>query len=230
MTFGIIHYAYLTEALLMTACVLLLVRRFVSQKNRMTLVFTFFILGYALLCFLYFGRGFFDQGVDGSILMYRSGMVVSAVIPAILAVFMIYPMVAAQGGLSNAKPLAFLLLVLWLMAVVAAFLLIIGTVGFSFSFNDFDVYSTTFAPLSYTAIVAIPISVAVVDALAMALMYMRETEAFFRMRALLLLVGWVVVLSGQVMLLSATTLVLNPVLITSGTLLMAAAILRRKPS
>ncbi len=229
MAFGLIHYVYLVEALFMSACVLLLVRRYLLQKNRMTLVFTVFTVSYVLVGFLYFGRGFFDLLTDQSIVTYRAGMSVTALTPAILALFMFYPMIAERKG-AAARNVVLLLLAFWVLALLSVSLLLTGTVAPSFSFENFDVYSTAFGPISYMVILAMPISIALVDALAIIMMYLRENESFYKMRALSLLVGWLLVLVAQIMLLGPATLMLSPLLSTVGVLLMAATILRRTPT
>jgi len=229
MAFGLVHYVYLMVALLMSVCMLLLIRRYLQQKNKMTLVFTLFILSYLLVGFFYFGRGFFGLNTDESELIYRAGMACTALTPAILAVFMFYPMMAERQG-AVAKYIAVLLFVVWVLTLFSMSMLSLGTVIHSYSFDYFDVYYTTFGPIPYIGILGIPIGIALVDALAIIMMYLRESDYFYKMRAMFLLVGWLVVLAGQTLLLEASTLVLGASLTTIGVLLMAATILRRKPT
>jgi hypothetical protein len=146
-----------------------------------------------------------------------------------LAIFLFYPMIMERGGIKAARLTSVFLAALWLFTLVSGFMILAGTATPSYSFEAFDVYSTTFGPMPYLGILSIPISIALIDALVIAQIYAREKEPFFKTRSLLLLVGWLLTLFAQVALLSTMTLLLNPVLSVIGMLLMSLTVLRRKP-
>ncbi|MFW9978252.1 MAG: hypothetical protein ACFFEJ_09250 [Candidatus Thorarchaeota archaeon] len=226
MAIGIIHILFMADAAIMTVCAMLIFRRYFEQRNILTLVFSVFLLTFALMCYSYFGRGLFEMNTDGSVLLYRISILFTLLAPFLLAVFGLYPKIleGAQSSSGNAKITIILCLVVTLISLVLAFL---GDVTYRYAVESMDIYQLTFGAIPYLGILIGPVLIAILDAGIFLLMYKRETDPFYKMRAMLLFIGWVFAIVGQLSLLSPSVMLLQPLLFALGTVIMALAILRR---
>jgi len=227
---GPIHYFYLAAFAVTAVCTLLLVRRYLEQRNTLSLAFTFVIGASTVFCLLMFGRGFFDAGSDGSILMYRAAMIATTLIPALLSIFLFYPLILERKQTGKDMLVRVVLLFIWVFAIVGMLLISVLPSTHLYAMYEFDVYSVSYGPISYTMVLAIPVLTVLIDALVIMMMVIRENEKFYKMRALLLMLGWLLVLAGELVLLVPILLILNPLLFVTGTVIMALAILRKAPT
>lgn len=226
---GLLHYFYLVDTVITATLTLLLVRRYLQQKNVLSLLFTFVIFSSTVFCLLMFGRGFFETSTDGSIMIYRMSMVATVAIPALLSAFLFYPMILEKKQTGKAWTTKAALFLIWIFAVIGMILVSISPAVLSHEEYGLDIYSVSFGPISHPIILAIPVLTVLIDAGVIAMMAAREREKFYKMRAVLLLLGWLLILAGELMLLVPGFIILNPALFVSGTLVMAVAILRRAP-
>lgn len=228
--FGLPHYFFLVDTVIVTILTLLLVRRYFQQKNVLSLLFTLVILSSAVFCFLMFARGFYDASTDGSILLYRLSMVVTTLIPALLSVFLFYPLILEKRQAGRTGALYAALPAIWAFAILGMGLILISPAVLSHEVFGLDIYSVSYGPISYLMILAIPVLTVLVNAVVIMMMAVRERERFYRTRAVLLLVGWLLILAAELLLLAPTLLILNPIVFVCGIVVMSAAILRRAPS
>lgn len=228
--FGLPHYFFLVDTVIVTILTLLLVRRYLQQKNVLSLLFTFVIITSAAFCLLMFARGFFDANTDGSILLYRLSMVATVATPALLSLFLFYPLILEKRQTGKAGVPYAALSLIWIFAFIGMALILISPAVLSHEVYSLDIYSVSYGPISYLLILAIPVLTVLVNAGVIMTMFIREKERFYKTRALLLLLGWLLILAAELLLLVPELLILNPLVFVGGVVIMAAAILRRAPS
>jgi len=226
---GLLHYFFLVDTTVTVVLTLLLVRRYVQQRNVLSLLFTFVMFSSLIFCFLMFSRGFFEANTDGSILVYRLSMIATIATPALLSVFLFYPWILEKRQAGKAGATKAVLLLLWVFAFVGMLLVSISPAVLTHEEYSLDIYSVSFGPISYTLILAIPVLTVLINAVVIARMAVRESEKFYRTRAILLLLGWLLILAGELLLLVPGYVILNPILFGAGVVMMAAAVLRRAP-
>jgi hypothetical protein len=228
--FGLPHYFFLVDTVITAILVLLLLRRYFQQKNILSLLFTFVMLSAVEFCLTMFARGFYDANTDGSILFYRLSMIATMATPALLSIFLFYPLILEkrQAGKSGGTEVA--LSLVWVFALVGMALILISPAVLSHEEYSLDIYSVSFGPISYAMILAIPVLTVLINAGVIMMMAVREKERFYKMKAVLLLLGWLLILAAQLLLLIPGLLILNPLVFVLGVVVMAAAILRRAPS
>ncbi len=227
MALGIIHYLFAADAIIMTVCFLLLLRRYFEQRNNLTLVFSLFLLVFTLICYSYFGRGFFDMNTDGSMILYRISIIFTLLAPFLLAIFGFYPMMIEGKGSSSGNIAKWILILSLIVTLVSLVLAALGEIAYRYSVESMDIYQITFGSIPYLGILAGPILIAVLDGIIFLMMVRRESDSFYKTRATLLFIGWILALVGQLSLLSPALMILQPLLFGLGTMMMAIALLRR---
>ncbi|MDF1540614.1 MAG: hypothetical protein P1Q69_17080 [Candidatus Thorarchaeota archaeon] len=230
MAFGIVYLVYALNAFVMTIVFVMLLRRYLAERNKLTLLFSLVILSVTFMCYVFIGRGFFEANDFGSIVFYKLYVIGTTPTAALLATFMLYPLIIQAGGFAKGKFLTIALVLVWILTIITPMFVIFGDVAFTYSELNVDIYSVSFGPLSYIAILASPLIIGVLDIFGFAAMAARETESFYRMRAILLMVGWTLSVIGIVIVLSPALLILNPILFGAGAMTMAFGILRKPPS
>ncbi len=227
MALGIIHFLFLVDAFVMTICTLLLFRRYFEQRTLLTLIFSTFLLSFSTMCYAYFARGLYAMNTEGSILLYRFSILVTVIAPALLAIFVLYPIVLEGKEGSSGQAAKLILLIGWIVTAFSVILTIIGEASYRYTVDTMDIYQLTFGIIPYIGILLGPVVIALLDAFIFGLMIRKETEPFYKTRAILLFLGWILALVGQILLLSPDFMILNPILFGAGTFIMAIAILRR---
>lgn len=227
MAFGIIHFLFLVDAIIMTICSLLLFRRYFEQRTLLTLVFSLFLFSFSIMCYAYFGRGLFEMNTEGSILLYRFSILITVLGPSLLALFVLYPIALENKGNTLGMLTKIILVIIWAITAISGFLTLIGDVAYRFTVENMDIYQITYGFLPYLGIMGVPVIIAIIDLLVFGVMIRKETETFYKNRAVLLFTGWLFTMIGQLSLLSAELMILHPILFGTGTFIMAFAILRR---
>ena len=230
MAFGIIHFVYAVNAIIMTIIFVILLRKFADEKNRLTLLFALFILSILFMCYTFVPRGLFEANDPGSIFFYKISLICTTLIPTTLVTFMLYPSILQRGGFSEEKLLTIVLLLMWFITIIIQLFIFFGDVSLSYTELNFDSYQVTFGPVSFLAIIAVPIVFAIVDLLGFAIIAVREKESYYRQRALLLLLGWTMSFVGIAAGTIQALIILTPILFGAGIVIMAYAILRKAPS
>ncbi|MBS3795608.1 MAG: hypothetical protein KGY80_11960, partial [Candidatus Thorarchaeota archaeon] len=89
---------------------------------------------------------------------------------------------------------------------------------------------TSVIPFTYQIILGIDAVYALIAAAFLVQMIRVETESFYRTKAILLLLGWLIIVFAQFLLLSVQLSVITPVISLLGMSMMAFSILRQPPS
>ncbi|TFF91533.1 hypothetical protein EU545_03770 [Candidatus Thorarchaeota archaeon] len=232
MAFGIIHYAFLVDAIGIGICMLLLLNRYREQRNMLTLVFVLFLLTLTLQASLYFIRGLWSASAAEDILAFRFIQANHIFIAILLIVFLLYPQIKQKEGTLEAKRLQIFLIVVIIVGVIGMILPFISEISWTYD----DLYGlphytlASAIPFTYQIILAIDAVYAIIAAIFLIQMIRIETESFYKTKATLLLVGWLIIVFAQFLLLSSALSLLTPVLSLVGMLLMAFSILRQPPS
>ncbi len=228
MVLSIIHYLYLGGAVLLLASALILIARYLYLRTIVTLIFTVFVLCFAGMSLAYFSLGLFGTNTAESILTYRIAMMLTFFTPTLLLTFFLYPLLQQYKNKDQTRyRLTLLIMPLsWIVAVATDIVTLIGEVTLRYTFLDFDVYAVSLGPLSYFAIVSGPLSIAVINIAIMIAMVLREHDKSYRMRAVLLTIGWILAVFGVVCFITEATMALTTIA-PIGVLLMSIAIRKR---
>jgi len=225
-----LHYTYLTMSVIVSLCVALLVRRYLTQRTTLTLAFTAFMVSYAINAFLFAVRGFFLDGSPEEVLLWRltNVMYVAMVIP--LAVFLAYPYLQEKAGTTKATMVKLVIGFSFVVAIFNLMMVAVSEVDPTYV-DDYGLphyQLVSFIPNTYVLTLFLVILVGLFSPVFLIIGARRETDSFYRNRALMLAVGWVVVIIGQVLMLNRTLVIANPFVTLAGLLLIVTAVLRKK--
>ncbi len=229
MAFGIVHIIYAMNAAVMTLTFVIIFKKYLTEKNKLTLIFSLVILTYAVICTIFVGRGLFDANTAGSMLFQRLYVVTMPIIGISLATFIFYPIIIQRGGFKDGGAVTLLYTILWAVAFTTMFMLGTGEMTYQYSELAVDLYSITWGGLSYSQILSIMLVIGTTDIIGLAIMVYLESDPFFKTRALLLFVGWLMSVVGVVLVIIPGLLILNPVVFGLGGYIMAYGILRNPP-
>ncbi len=231
MAFGILHYGFVVTAMVVTICILLLIQRYLKNRNRLTLAFTAFLIAYAASAYSYWMRGFFDiQSAEEVLLwLFSNYMYPLMVIP--LFVFLAYPYIIEKAGTNTALITKIAIAYSFMTGIFNFVIIAISNVEWTHT----DPYGLSHYALNLTAIpyiyyitLVFVVSVAFFSVFLLGAAVQRETDPFYRTRALLLLIGWLCVFLGQLLLLSPTLAIVQPMVAIPRVLLIATGVLRTK--
>lgn len=232
MAFGVIHYAFLADAVGIGICILLLLNRYREQRNLLTLIFVGFLLSLTVQASLYFVRGLWAASAFEDILAFRFIQSNHIIIAILLILFLLYPQIKQKEGTPEGDRLRILLLVLVIIGIFGMVLPFISEITWTFD----DIYGlshynvTSVIPFTYQIILGIDAVYALIAAAFLVQMIRVETESFYRTKAILLLLGWLIIVFAQFLLLSVQLSVITPVISLLGMSMMAFSILRQPPS
>ncbi|MBD3404952.1 MAG: hypothetical protein GF411_02315 [Candidatus Lokiarchaeota archaeon] len=229
MAFGLLHILFLISGVLIVGCILFLSRRYMAQKNTLTLVFTLFLISYAIIGFAYGLRGFFDPQTAPEILLWVLTNLMYPIMVVPLAVFLAYPYLQEQIGTLTGF--------ITRLVMIFAFVVVVFNWGVIFTsdieFTYIDLFELThyalvsdFIPYAYYLTLLLDIVVATFSAIFLAISFKRETDSVYKQKALFLLLGWLLVSYGQLLLLSPTLAIIHPLTSMSGVILLVLGVIR----
>ncbi|TXT54793.1 MAG: membrane protein of unknown function [Candidatus Thorarchaeota archaeon] len=229
MAFGLLHYLFLVSGVLIIGCILFLSRRYSNQKNTLTLVFTLFLISYAIIAFAYGFRGLFDPQTTPEIILWILTNLMYPIMVVPLAVFLAYPYLQEKIGTPTG--------LITRIIMIFAFLVVVFNWGVIFTsdieYTYIDVFGLThyslvsdFVPYAYYLTLFLDIVVATFSAIFLAISFRRETDSVYKQKALFLLVGWLLISYGQLLLLSATLAIIHPLTSMSGVILLVLGVVR----
>ncbi len=193
-------------------------------------MFTMFMVAYALDAFFFFLRGFYALESVGDIIFWKLTNVMYPIMTAPLAVFLAYPYLKEKAGTATAWGIR--LVMLYSLVVLVFNITLVAISDVSWTYNDLYGMShfslESFIPHTYYLTLGLVISVALISVVFLAIAARRETDSFYKNRALLLMFGWLIVVLGQMLLLSPVLAILNPFVIITGMLLLVVGVLRTK--
>ncbi len=228
--FGLVHFTFLFGAIVLGICFLLILQRYLAERNFLTLIFSTFLLTYVVTGLIFFMRGLYIENAPEDIFLFRLTLIMPMILATLMTSFIVLPLIGQKEGTTLEKVYKGLLLVIGIELVLEMIIALSADVVFTFTADSLAHYTLTpFVP-TYALLIFFILSTAAITFILLLQMVIKETESFYRMKALLLLIGWVFVVVGQVMFLSAATAFLNPPMGGFGMLLIAIAILRKPPS
>ncbi len=233
MVLGIIHYTFLAGGILLLIAAFSLFMYYRTHRLRLTQVFLLFILSFAGMNFTHFTRGLFATLTPESILLFRIAVIFTSLATAFLATFLLYPLILQQKDKTKTRYwlATGTLLLVWVLVIASVTMLMLGETTVHFEVLDFVIYRVTFGPLTSLVIVLMGPGVASFLSLGiMIMMAIRESSKFYRMRAIILSIGWSLVVVGQLFILLEETIIFNPILVPFGIILMTMGIMRRTPT
>ncbi len=228
--FGIVHFTFLLGSILLGICFILTLRRYITERNFLTLIFSLFLLTYVITGVMFFARGFYTASQPEDILLFRFTLIAPMMLATLLTFFIVLPLIKQKEGTLMEKVYKAILAVVAIELVAEVFVTLTSDAVYTFTDDSLAHYSLSpFIP-NYALVLVFILTTAAITFILLIQMVIRETEAFYRTKALSLLIGWALVVLGQVTFLSPVTAFLNPPLGGIGMLLLAIAVLRQPPT
>ncbi|NWF95710.1 MAG: hypothetical protein HXY34_06175 [Candidatus Thorarchaeota archaeon] len=234
MAFGLINYGFAIVLLCALACLAALLRRYIMQRNNLTLVFSVFMTGYATTAATYTFRGFYSVGEPMELLLWiiQNYMYIVMVVP--LALFLIYPLLQQRKGQKSYWSVMGLVVVILIVAVFNALMIQLSAIEYTYTDNyglphyalEFPVGSGSH--LVYYLTLILDVAVSTISLVLLAISYKREADPFYKRKSLLLVVGWTIATYGQLLLLGPSLAIFNPFTSVAAALLVAAGVLMSK--
>jgi len=232
MAFGIVGYSAAFAFVCAIVCFLAVLRKYSRQRQGLTLVFAFFLAAYAMITLTYALRGFYLIGDPTEILLWTLSNYLYIVITVPLALFLLYPLLRQTKGQGSYY-------VLWAVIAAIAFIVVFNTsmiaisqIEFTFTDNyEFAHYRLVYPPIPNVYIITLFLDVMVsnVSLVLLGISYRKETDSFYRQKALLLVVGWAITTYGQLFFLDPSLVVLNTPAILTGAILVTIGVTRSQP-
>ncbi|MEM2142919.1 MAG: hypothetical protein QXS20_04935 [Candidatus Thorarchaeota archaeon] len=230
MAFGLLHYTFLVTGVIVTVCVLVLLKRYFSQKNTMTLAFTAFMAIYMTGLLTYASRGLFDLQSAGDILLWRIGIALTGIMGVTLSIYFAYPTMKTKASVWRSRYSAFVLITS--IVFLGIFLTLPFVCDASHTYTDSYGLShyrlEQVVPFAYEIVIGAALITVLYVAIFLFVAMRNESDPFYRLRALQLLVGWLAITLGQALLLHPTLSILHPVVAVIGALLLVHAVVRTK--
>jgi len=227
MVFGIINYAYAIAAALTTVSVIAVLSRYIRRRQGLALFFVFFLVACVAISLTYALRGFYEINTDPELLLWTLSNYLYIVITVPLALFLIYPLFRQTKGQRSNYILWATVVVIGLIVVFNASMIAISQIEWTFTDNfGLNHYRLVYPliPNIYIITLGLDVMVSNVSLVLLAISYRKESDLFYKRRALLLFVGWTIVTYGQLLLLGPSLAILNPFAIVIGAILVSTAV------
>ncbi|TXT55717.1 MAG: membrane protein of unknown function [Candidatus Thorarchaeota archaeon] len=220
MAFALIHYISLISAVALFIATAAVGKKYASNRNPLTLVFVIFILLFAVSMLLNFSKGFFEPAGIEDALLSKAGLSLGLIVTALFSSFLLYPLSVQYRETTKQKIILVVMAAMWLLAGYAAFIL--GTLEIEFT-GVVDGASNFRMPM---AILGVIIFESFVNIGILLLVVLREKDPTFRTRTLILLVGYTIFITAEMIDSIAHLAVIVPLVSMVGLLTMTYGILR----
>ncbi|RDE14372.1 MAG: hypothetical protein C4K47_04280 [Candidatus Thorarchaeota archaeon] len=227
MAFGIVNYAYAIAAALASVCVMAVLSRYIRRRQGLALFFVFFLAACVVLCLTYALRGFYEVYQAPELLLWLLQNYMYIVITVPLALFLIYPLLQQTRGQRSYYILWAVIAAIGLIALFNALMIAVSQIEFTFTDNyGLAHYRLVYLPIPNVYIITLGLDVMVsnVSLVLLAISYRKESDPFYKRRALFLFVGWTIVTYAQLLHLEPSLVILNPFALIIGTILVSIAV------
>ncbi len=229
MAFGIINYAFAITTVCALVCFLAVLNRYMRQRQGLTLFFAFFLVAYAAVSLTYALRGFYEVNEAPELLLWTLSNYLYILLTVPLALFLLYPLLRQTKGQRSYYVLWAVIVAIGVIAVFNASTIAISQIEYTYTDNyGMGHYALIFAPipLVYYITLILDVMLSNVSLVLLGLSYRKETDPFYKRRALFLVVGWTITTYGQLLLLGPSLAILNPFAIVIGAILVSTGVTR----
>ncbi len=232
MALGIIHYGFAIVSVISFICAFTILQRYLKIRNNLSIPFVLFLVGLAIDSLFFFLRGFYDVGVPEEIFLWQLTNVMYVAMTLPLVAFLLYPMYIQRKTSGKGFEIVILMVIFIVVSIfdlaIIAFAEIIPTYvdPYGLAHYSFD----SFIPSTYYISLGIVIFLALFASFLLGLTAYRESEIFYKRRALLIMIGWLACVFGQILLLSPALAIANPVVLVIGAIIIAIGVIRTPPS
>lgn len=186
-------------------------------------------MAYVISAYVYFARGLFDLQSAGDIALWKVTNIMYPLMVVPLFIFLGYPYLIEKEGTMIALIMKLAMLYSFIISVFN--FIIIGIADVQWTYDDpygLSHYALTLIQIPYVYYITLilVVSIAFFSVILLALAFRRETDPFFKTRTLLLLIGWLSVFLGQLLLLSPTLAIVQPMVAIPGVILIAIGVIR----
>ncbi len=162
-------------------------------------------------------------------LFHRLYVMAMAVISIILGMFVLYPVIVQRGGLRHGGVISIIFTIDWLLFISSFLMVTTGDMSYLYTELNADFYSISWGAVPYSFILLEMLGMGIVNVTGLGAMTYLETDPFFKKRAFMLFLGYLLSLVAVLIVTIRSLVILNPIIFGLGGAVMSYGILRKPP-